>query len=172
MAKDQSDYFKAKQIWSKTKDSMLGCYLAPYFSKVIPFSKDGIVYVDAFAGAGVFEDGDPGSSLIALSEFRGAMSKQRQFPPIIIIFAEKDDANRASSNRLYVRQLGTPVTFAAIIYALRTASRALSSFHCRFELARAETHPHSSTTLIPMASKISNWAYLHNRLSSSIRRCC
>lgn len=94
MAKDQSDYFKAKQVWSKTKDSILGCYLAPYFSKVIPFSKDGIVYVDAFAGLGVFEDGTPGSPLIALSELRGAMSKQRQYPPIKIILAEKDDAIR------------------------------------------------------------------------------
>ena len=95
MAKDQSDYFKEKQVWSKTKDSILGCYLAPYFSKVIPFSKDGIVYVDAFAGAGVFEDGTPGSPLIALSELRGAMNKQRQYPPIKIILAEKDDAIRA-----------------------------------------------------------------------------
>ena len=95
MAKDQSDYFKEKRVWSKTKDSILGCYLAPYFSKVIPFSKDGIVYVDVFAGAGVFEDGTPGSPLIALSKLRGAMNKQRQYPPIKIILAEKDEVIRA-----------------------------------------------------------------------------
>lgn len=59
MAKDQSDHFKAKQVWSKTKDGILGCYLAPCFSKAIPFSKDDIVYVDAFAGVGVLKTGSP-----------------------------------------------------------------------------------------------------------------
>ena len=106
MAKNQSEYFKAKQVWSKTKDSILGCYLAPFFSKVIPFSKDGIVYVDAFAGAGVFEDGEPGSPLIALGELRGAMSKQRQYPPIKIIFAEKDANIRAKLEAVVRKSAG------------------------------------------------------------------
>lgn len=106
MAKNQSDYFMAKQVWSKTKDSILGCYLAPYFSKVIPFSRDGIVYVDAFAGAGVFEDGEPGSPLIALRELRGAMGKQRQYPPIKIILGEKDDDIRAKLESVVRKSAG------------------------------------------------------------------
>ncbi|NGM18295.1 three-Cys-motif partner protein TcmP [Eggerthellaceae bacterium zg-893] len=106
MAKDQSDYFRTKQVWSKTKDGILGCYFAPYFSKVIPFSKDGIVYVDAFAGTDVFEDGEPGSPLIALSELRGAMSKQRQRSPIKIILAEKDDSIRAKLESVVRKSAG------------------------------------------------------------------
>ncbi|MEL7626383.1 MAG: three-Cys-motif partner protein TcmP [Anaerolineaceae bacterium] len=61
----KKDFFKEKKIWSKVKDELLGCYLKPYFSKVLHTSKP-IVYVDCFAGKGKFDDGFPGSPLIAL----------------------------------------------------------------------------------------------------------
>ena len=35
MSKDNSDFFKAKNEWSKIKDKLLGCYLTPYFQKVL-----------------------------------------------------------------------------------------------------------------------------------------
>lgn len=69
MAKDQSDYFKEKRIWSKTKDSLLSCYLTPFFEKTYGHSQDGYVYVDAFAGPGKFDSGEAGSPIIAIQKF-------------------------------------------------------------------------------------------------------
>lgn len=65
MAKDNKEFFKAKTQWSKIKDQLLGCYLVPYFQKVLMTGRP-IFYVDCFAGKGKFEDGNPGSPLIAL----------------------------------------------------------------------------------------------------------
>lgn len=65
MAKDNKGFFKVKNSWSDIKDQLLGCYLAPYFQKVL-MTNQPIFYVDCFAGKGKFEDGKPGSPLIAL----------------------------------------------------------------------------------------------------------
>lgn len=65
MAKDNKDFFKKKKEWSEIKDKLLGCYLQPYFQKLLMSHKP-IMYVDCFAGKGRFEDGNPGSPLIAL----------------------------------------------------------------------------------------------------------
>lgn len=65
MSKNNSDFFKVKNSWSKIKDKLLGCYLAPYFQKVLMTRKP-ITYVDCFAGKGKFDDGNDGSPLIAL----------------------------------------------------------------------------------------------------------
>lgn len=65
MSKNNSDFFKAKNEWSVIKDRLLGCYLTPYFQKVLLTGKP-IYYVDCFAGKGKFEDGNDGSPLIAL----------------------------------------------------------------------------------------------------------
>jgi len=62
----KKDFFKEKKIWSKVKDELLGCYLKPYFSKVMHSGKP-ILYVDCFAGKGKFDDGFLGSPLIALN---------------------------------------------------------------------------------------------------------
>ena len=35
MSKDNTNFFKAKNDWSKIKDKLLGCYLTPYFQKVL-----------------------------------------------------------------------------------------------------------------------------------------
>jgi three-Cys-motif partner protein len=65
MAKNNSDFFKEKKIWSEIKDSLLGCYLKPYFQKIISTRRP-VLYIDCFAGKGLFDDGKPGSPVIAL----------------------------------------------------------------------------------------------------------
>lgn len=50
-------FFDDKHPWSETKDDLLGNYLTPFFNKVYQASRDGIVYVDAFARPGRFNDG-------------------------------------------------------------------------------------------------------------------
>ncbi|MBP1565283.1 MAG: three-Cys-motif partner protein TcmP [Oscillospiraceae bacterium] len=65
MSKKNDDFFKEKKIWSTVKDNLLGCYLQPYFSKILLTGKP-IIYIDCFAGKGKFEDGNPGSPIIAL----------------------------------------------------------------------------------------------------------
>lgn len=95
MAKKQDDYFDKKHPWSLTKDDLLSCYLTPYFQKVYNYSHDGIVYVDAFAGEGKFEDGSDGSPLIALSKLQAIARKQRAKKPVQFILAEANDSSRA-----------------------------------------------------------------------------
>lgn len=65
MAKKNDDFFVEKKEWSKVKDELFGCYFKPYLQKILR-TKRPIVYVDCFAGKGKFEDGLPGSPLIAL----------------------------------------------------------------------------------------------------------
>ncbi len=95
MAKDQAEYFEEKHVWSRTKDSILSCYLTPFFQKVMTASPNGIVYVDGFSGAGKFESGEPGSPLIAIQKFREAHRKSRPKPPVQFVFAEAKRFARA-----------------------------------------------------------------------------
>lgn len=69
MAKKNDDFFVEKKPWSKVKDELLGCYLKPYVAKIL-YTRKPLVYVDCFAGKGKFDDGNPGSPLIALDIFR------------------------------------------------------------------------------------------------------
>lgn len=64
MAKKNDDFFKEKKDWSEVKDSLLGCYLRPYFQKIL-YTNHPVVYIDGFAGKGKFDDGQLGSPLIA-----------------------------------------------------------------------------------------------------------
>lgn len=73
MSKKNDDFFNEKKPWSEVKDELLGCYLKPYMQKIIKTRKP-IVYVDCFAGKGVFEDGKPGSPLIALQTMMECMN--------------------------------------------------------------------------------------------------
>lgn len=66
MAKNNKDFFIEKNSWSEVKDKLLGCYLTPYFQKILR-NRRPIYYVDCFAGKGKFEDGKPGSPRIALT---------------------------------------------------------------------------------------------------------
>lgn len=65
MAKKNDDFFVEKKPWSVVKDELFCCYFKPYVSKILHTYKP-LVYVDCFAGKGKFEDGNPGSPLIAL----------------------------------------------------------------------------------------------------------
>ena len=67
MAKKNNDFFVEKKAWSVVKDELLGCYFMPYVSKILHTYRP-LVYVDCFAGKGKFDDGNPGSPLIALEE--------------------------------------------------------------------------------------------------------
>ena len=66
MSKKNDDFFIDKKPWSEVKDQLLVCYFKPYVSKILHTYKP-LVYVDCFAGKGKFDDGNPGSPLIALN---------------------------------------------------------------------------------------------------------
>jgi three-Cys-motif partner protein len=74
MAKDNRDFFKTKNSWSEIKDRLLGCYLKPYFQKVLRTGRP-IFYVDCFAGKGKFDDGQDGSHRIALKVRKESINK-------------------------------------------------------------------------------------------------
>lgn len=73
MSKKNDDFFIEKKPWSIVKDELLGCYLTPYVSKILHTHRP-LVYVDCFAGKGKFEDGTPGSPIIAMDIFKNALS--------------------------------------------------------------------------------------------------
>lgn len=76
MAKRNDDFFKEKKPWSEVKDELLGCYLKPYVSKILHTYKP-LVYVDCFAGKGKFDDGKPGSPIIALDIINECISSTK-----------------------------------------------------------------------------------------------
>ena len=76
MAKKNDDFFVEKKPWSKVKDELLGCYLTPYVAKIL-YTYKPMVYIDCFAGKGKFDDGNPGSPLIALDIFQKGLAKTR-----------------------------------------------------------------------------------------------
>ncbi len=76
MAKKNDDFFKVKKPWSEVKDELLGCYLKPYIQKIL-YTKRPIVYIDCFAGKGKFEDGKPGSPLIALNTMQECLDQTK-----------------------------------------------------------------------------------------------
>lgn len=76
MAKKNNDFFKEKKPWSEVKDELLGCYLKPYLQKIL-YTRHSIVYVDCFAGKGAFEDGKPGSPLIALETMKDCLKQTK-----------------------------------------------------------------------------------------------
>lgn len=76
MAKKNDDFFAEKKPWSKVKDELLGCYLKPYVAKIL-YTRKPLVYVDCFAGKGKFDDGQPGSPLIALDIFRQGLASTK-----------------------------------------------------------------------------------------------
>lgn len=60
----EEDFFSSKRPWSGIKDAILGSYMSPYFAKLSRVPNRKILVIDAFAGPGRFEDGQPGSPLI------------------------------------------------------------------------------------------------------------
>ena len=80
MPKDNRDFFKQKKIWSEVKDELLGCYLVPYFNKILSM-RNPILYVDCFAGKGKFDDGKNGSPLTALDSLDKSIAQYRSARP-------------------------------------------------------------------------------------------
>lgn len=76
MTKRNEDFFAKKKSWSVVKDTLLGCYLEPYFAKILSTTRP-LVYVDCFAGKGRFDDGNDGSPCIALNIFKQRLQKMR-----------------------------------------------------------------------------------------------
>lgn len=100
MAKDNKDFFKSKNSWSEIKDRLLGCYLTPYFQKVL-MSRRPICYVDCFAGQGKFDDGQPGSPIIALQARDACLSKtslENTRGKIDVCLIELNHAQKLSEN--------------------------------------------------------------------------
>lgn len=73
MSKKNDDFFKEKKPWSEVKDQLLGCYFKPYLQKIF-HTRRPTVYVDCFAGKGKFDDGKPGSPLIALDTIKECLA--------------------------------------------------------------------------------------------------
>ncbi len=100
MPKDNRDFFKQKKIWSEVKDELLGCYLVPYFSKVMSM-RNPILYVDCFAGKGKFDDGKNGSPLTALDSLDRSIAQVRPngaTPQICMNFIELNHAKQLRAN--------------------------------------------------------------------------
>jgi three-Cys-motif partner protein len=98
MPKDNRNFFKTKSRWSEIKDQLLGCYLSPYFQKVLMTGKP-LYYVDCFAGKGKFDDGKPGSPIIALQARDACLGRtQRQHCRIDTCFIDLNYANELSAN--------------------------------------------------------------------------
>lgn len=95
MAKDNSDFFEKKKSWSEVKDELLGCYLSPYFSKILT-TKRPVYYIDAFAGKGMFDDGKPGSPIIALDIIES--KKRSDTSSVFSYFIEKKYSNELEKN--------------------------------------------------------------------------
>ncbi len=87
---------------------MLGHYLEPYFQKVLMTGKP-IFYVDCFAGKGKFEDGNPGSPLIALEKREDCLRRTKRTDKLGAIktcfidlnYAEELKENVLSVNPIY-----------------------------------------------------------------------
>jgi len=109
MPKDNKDFFKTKNRWSEIKDQLLGSYLTPYFQKILMTGKP-LFYVDCFAGKGNFEDGKPGSPIIALQARDGCLSRtKRKSNRIETCFIDLNYAEELSTNiSAYANSYGQP----------------------------------------------------------------
>lgn len=83
-----ASFFDSKKSWSERKDLLLAYYLKPYLAKVSSIRKP-ILIVDAFAGPGSFEDGQPGSPTIIAGRVVEAL-KRPQCADIQVLCVEKD----------------------------------------------------------------------------------
>lgn len=102
MPKDNKDFFRKKKVWSTIKDDLLGYYLVPYFAKILSMGNP-ILYVDCFAGKGRFDDGNPGSPIIALNSLRESLnvSKHSNMAKVNMKFIELNHAKELENNIPY-----------------------------------------------------------------------
>lgn len=99
MAKKNDDFFVEKKPWSKVKDELLGCYFKPYVQKIL-YTYKPLVYIDCFAGKGKFDDGNPGSPLIALDIMQQCLASTTMSgsPKIGAAFIDLNYANDLEKN--------------------------------------------------------------------------
>lgn len=87
MSNQTSEFFKEKKQWSTYKDEILGTYLKPYFQKMSS-SPTKTIYIDGFAGKGLFDDGAKGSPLIVkdiiLEVEQNSKNKQKMIYPAFV----------------------------------------------------------------------------------------
>lgn len=89
MAKNNDGFFARKSEWAFLKDDLLAHYLVPYLQKILATGKP-LLYIDAFAGKGVFDDGEPGSPLIACERIEQAISNTHTGNDrVMALFVEK-----------------------------------------------------------------------------------
>lgn len=99
MSKKNDDFFKRKKIWSTVKDELLGCYLEPYFTKIL-CTRRPTLYIDCFAGKGKFDDGNLGSPLIALQILNKCINNYHgcSMPEISLKFIELNYYRELATN--------------------------------------------------------------------------
>ena len=98
MSKKNDDFFKVKKPWSEVKDQLLGCYFKPYVQKILHTRKP-LEYVDCFAGKGKFDDGKPGSPLIALELIKECLATTKmESPQIRTTFIDLNYADDLKNN--------------------------------------------------------------------------
>lgn len=89
---DTTKFFESKKYWSTYKDRLLKYYLALYFPKILGTGRD-TLFIDGFAGKGIFDDGTLGSPLIVKEKVAEAHSKSKYSNKIIPIFIEYKKKN-------------------------------------------------------------------------------
>jgi len=100
MSKNNDNFFAKKKIWSEVKDELLAYYLVPYFNKILRTGKP-ILYVDCFAGKGKFDDGKPGSPLMAIKSLETSLGQyhgNRAAPPVTMKFIELNHSKDLEAN--------------------------------------------------------------------------
>lgn len=103
MSKGNKDFFEEKKIWSEVKDELLGCYLVPYFNKIMSMNNP-ILYVDCFAGKGKFDDGKNGSPLIAIECLEKSIAQIRNKSYIPQVYMKFIELHHASDLRNYLNE--------------------------------------------------------------------
>lgn len=89
---DTTNFFDNKKRWSTFKDQLLDYYLTLYFPKILSTGKD-TLFIDGFAGQGVFKDGTIGSPIIVRDKALLALEKTKFQSIIIPIFIEYKKKN-------------------------------------------------------------------------------
>lgn len=98
MSKDNRTFFSQKSEWAKVKDHLLAAYLEPYLAKILCTRKP-LLYIDGFAGRGLFDDGSKGSPLIACEVIKAAREKTRSGNTRIdAYFIEKEHGRELKAN--------------------------------------------------------------------------
>lgn len=81
------NFFEKPNEWSLVKNDLLKYYLHLYFTKIFQ-TRIPINYIDCFAGAGLFDNGEYGSPNIALSEIKTTKEISKNNPDVYCYFIE------------------------------------------------------------------------------------